>query len=113
MPYEAAARCGLVYLVVPAEVRAVAAAARVAAAVGLLTTRLEVVVRGPAPGGLDAEDVSDSLGLPLAGSMRAEPRLAAALERGEPPGARPRGPLARLCDRLVADRLLDPHGRAA
>ncbi len=111
---EAAARCSVVYLVVPGEVRAVSAAARVAVGVGLVAPRLELVVRGPAPSGLSAEDIADALALPLAGSMRAEPQLAATLERGDPPGARTRGPLARLCDRLVASLLESPAtGRAA
>ncbi len=113
---EAAARCSVVYLVVPAEVRAVSAAARVAVGVSLLTPQLELVVRGPAPSGLDAEDIADALGLPLAGSMRPEPRLAAALERGETPGARLRGPLARLADQLVTQlSRVGPHdpGRVA
>lgn len=111
---EAAARCSVVFLVVPAEVRAVSAAARVAVGVGLVAPRLELVVRGPAPSGLSAEEISDALALPLAGSMRAEPHLAATLERGDPPGARARGPLARLSDRLVRDLLAAPaSGRAA
>ena len=90
------------FLIVPAEVRAVAAAGRVAASVGLLTADLQVVVRGPAPSDLEPEVVATSLGLPLAGSCRAEPGLAAALDRGDPPG-RTRGPLARLADRLLED----------
>jgi secretion/DNA translocation related CpaE-like protein len=91
----------LVLLVVPAGVRAAAAAARVAAAVGAWTGDLRVVVRGPAPSGLTAEDVATSLGLPLAGWLRPEPGLAAALERGEPPGGSGRGPLAELSAALL------------
>jgi secretion/DNA translocation related CpaE-like protein len=102
---EAVTRCSVVYLLVPAEVRAVSSAARVAVALGTLAPRLEVVVRGPAPSGLSGEEIADALDLPLAGEMRAEPRLAAALERGEAPGARPRSPLARLSDRLVEELL--------
>ncbi len=90
------------FLVVPAEVRAVTAAGRVAALVGPMTGSLQVVVRGPAPGGLDAELVAQAVGLPLAGQCRPEPGLARALERGLPPGGR-RGPLADLAGRLVAD----------
>ena len=73
-----------------------------AVGLGLVAPRVELVVRGPAPSGLGAEEIADALGLPLAGSMRAEPRLAASLERGEPPGAKARSPLSRLSDRLVA-----------
>lgn len=88
------------FLVVPAEIRAVASAGRVAKAVGGLTADLRVVVRGPAPSGLDHVVVGQALGLPVAGHCRAEPGLAEALERGEPPG-RTRGPLARLADDLL------------
>ena len=101
-----------VLLVVPAEVRAAAAASRVAAAVGLLCADLRVVVREPAPGRLDAGSLARALGLPLAGHLRAEPGLDADLERGEPPARRRRGPLAVLCGRLL-DELLPVAGRAA
>jgi hypothetical protein len=60
-----------------------------------------VVVRGPAPGGLRAKDVAQAIGLPLAGSLRPEPRLAAGLERGEPPARDGEGPLAALCQRIL------------
>jgi secretion/DNA translocation related CpaE-like protein len=90
-----------VLLVVPAEVRAAAAAGRVARALEPLVADVRLVVRGPAPTGLAAEMVADSLGLPLAGEARAEPGLAEALDRGEPPGLRSRGPLASLSRRLV------------
>ncbi len=84
-------------LVLPAEVRACAAAARVAAAAASHCAQLQVVVRGPAPAGLSSRDVAGALGLPLAGVLRPEPGLAAALERGQPPGSRGRGPLAEFC----------------
>jgi secretion/DNA translocation related CpaE-like protein len=108
-------------LVVPAEIRATAAAARVAAALaagwpegwpsGAVTTgpgapgsgggELQLVVRGPAPSGLPAKVIADSLGLPLAGELAAEPHLAEDLERGDPPARRGRGPLAEFCDRFL------------
>ncbi len=107
-------RADTVLLVVPAEVRACAAAARVAAGAARHCHDVRVVVRGPAPGGLAAADVAAAVGLPLAGSLRAEPGLAAALERGEPPGSRARGPLAKLCQDLLAPLLAEPtrHRRA-
>ena len=88
-------------LVLPAEVRAAAAASRVAASVGALCDDLRVVVRGPGPGGVGAQDVARALGLPLAGQAKAEPGLDLALERGEPPGSRARSPLGLLCDDLL------------
>ena len=97
-PTEAAvaalAAADLTVLVVPADVRSCAAAARVAAVVaehGGPSTGL--VVRGPAPGGLAPEEIATALGLPLVAAMRAERGLARLLERGSAPGRR-RGPLA-------------------
>lgn len=92
-----------VLLVVPAEFRACAAASRVAAAFGPHCASLDVVVRGPAPARLQPDDIAKSLALPLAGTLRPEPGLAAALERGEAPAGRGRGPLARLSRRILAD----------
>ena len=80
-----------------------AAAARVAATVVPRCPKLSVVVRGPAPGKLRASEIADALGLPLAGTLRPEPGLAAALERGEAPGGAGRSPLAALCRHLLAD----------
>jgi secretion/DNA translocation related CpaE-like protein len=89
-------------LVVPAEVRAVAAASRVAAAVALRCADVQVAVRGPAPSRLDAAAVADAVGLPLAGPLlRPEPGLAVAAERGEPPVRRRRGPLTEFCTQLL------------
>ncbi len=102
-----AAESDLVLLVVPAEVRAAAAAGRVAAFVARLAADVRVVVRGPAPSGLTGPDVARSLGLPLAGWLRPEPGLAAALERGEPPGRSGRGPLAQLCRELLDAHLAE------
>jgi secretion/DNA translocation related CpaE-like protein len=89
------------FLLVPAELRACAAANRVAAIAAPHCPTLSVVARGPAPGGLKGRDVASALGLPLAGWLRAEPGLAGALERGEPPAREGKGPLATLCRRLL------------
>jgi secretion/DNA translocation related CpaE-like protein len=104
-PTETAAliTCHQVLLVVPAEVRAAAAAARVAEAMAGLVADLRLVVRGPAPAGLPAQAVADLLGLPLAAALPAEPGLAAALDRGEAAAIRPRGALARFAGRVVEE----------
>ncbi|MGW1762802.1 septum site-determining protein Ssd [Streptomyces sp. NPDC002073] len=94
---EALAQLDLALLVVPARLRAVAAASRVAGAAGMVVRDLRVVVRGPYAPGLDADAVAGLLKLPLAGELPPEPGLREALEAGEPPGYRPRGPLARFC----------------
>lgn len=98
----------LAVLVVPAEVRACAAAATVAARVSRHGVALHVVVRGPAPGGLTPQDISRALDLPLLASMRPQPGLAAALDRGAVPG-RARGPLATAARAVLT--VLDGHSR--
>lgn len=108
----ALAATSTVLLLVPAEVRACLAASRVAAAVEPLCRDVRVVVRGPAPAGLEAGAVAASLGLPLAGVLRPEPGLAAALERGEVPAGRGRGPLAAFC-RGFLQEVVPVHGRRA
>ncbi|HEY8534126.1 MAG TPA: septum site-determining protein Ssd [Micromonospora sp.] len=101
-----------VLIVVPAELRATAAAARVKAAVSEHCADIAVIVRGPAPGRLKAREVARALDLPLAGTLRPEPRLCRALERGEAPAASGRGPLAALCHRIVSE-VTTATGRAA
>jgi secretion/DNA translocation related CpaE-like protein len=100
-------------LVVPAELRAAAAANRVAAAVKEHCPALSVVVRGPAPGKLTVADVVAALDLPLAGTLRPERGLAKAIEQGEAPASSGRGPLAALCRKLVEDPAGDAPRRAA
>jgi secretion/DNA translocation related CpaE-like protein len=105
--------CGRVLLVVPAEARATAAARRVVQSLEPHVGDLGVVVRGPVPAGVMAESVAETLELPLVGELRAEKGLAAALDRGEPPWIRPRGPLATVSRRLLADALAVPGGAGA
>lgn len=92
------------FLVVPAEVRACAAAGRLVPALVGACADVRAVVRGRGAGRLAPELVAGTLGIPLAGTLRPEPRLAETLERGEPPG-RGTGPLSRLCDRLIDEAL--------
>ena len=99
-------------LVVPTEVRAAAAASRVVGALGGVCADLRLVTRGPSPTGLDGDAVAGALGLPLLADMRPEPHLESALEHGQAPGHRERGPLALACGRLLDD-LLPELRRAA
>jgi secretion/DNA translocation related CpaE-like protein len=100
----------LAVLVVPAEVRACAAAATVAARVRRYGVALQLVVRGPAPGGITPSDLSRALDLPLLAAMRPQPGLAGALDRGAIPG-RSRGPLATAARQVLA--ILDGSSRSA
>jgi len=92
----------LTLLVVPADVRSCAAAARVAAVLAEHGGPVRAVVRGPSPGGVGAEEVAHALGVPLLVAMRPEPGLARSLERGTAPG-RPRGPLACAARVVLAE----------
>ncbi|MCW5252249.1 septum site-determining protein Ssd [Streptomyces sp. SHP 1-2] len=100
-------------LVVPAELRAVAAAARVSAAVGPALRDLRVVVRGPYPPGLEDHEVARLLGLPLAGELPVESGLLRAAENGRPPGAGGRGPLAGFCREFWERALAETGGSGA
>ena len=91
------------FLVVPAEIRAIAAAHRVVAAVKPHCPRLSLVVRGPAPGSLTPDQVAASVGLPLVGTMRPDPQLATHLESGAAPAGSGKGPLAVLCRRIIGE----------
>jgi hypothetical protein len=94
-------------MVVPAELRACAAATRVAATVLPHAPALSLVVRQPGPGGLTVREVIDAVHLPLAGTLRTEVTLAKDLERGLAPASSGRGPLAVLCEKLIGD-LIQP-----
>jgi secretion/DNA translocation related CpaE-like protein len=101
----------LAVLVVPAEVRACAAAATVAARVSCYGVSLQLVVRGPAPGGLTPHDVSRALELPLLAAMRPQPGLAGGLDRGAVPG-RTRGPLATAARQVLGTLQGGPRSRS-
>ncbi len=98
----ALAATDLVTLVVPADVRSCASGSRVAAVLAEHGGNVRLVVRGPAPGGIGADEVAGALGLPLLVQMRPEPGLASALERGSGP-VRTRGPLARAAQTVLAE----------
>ncbi|MEU6635294.1 septum site-determining protein Ssd [Streptomyces rochei] len=110
---EVLAQLDLGLLVVPAELRAVAAAGRVAAAVGMVLRDLRVVTRGPYDSGLDDSEVARLLGLPLAGEVPVEAGLLRATDDRRPPGASARGPLARFCREFWDRALVETGGGAA
>jgi secretion/DNA translocation related CpaE-like protein len=72
----------LVVVVSPCDVRACAATAAIAAVLTGVNPNVGLVVRGPSPGGLRAEEVAAIAGVPLLASMRPYPRLAEQLEHG-------------------------------
>jgi hypothetical protein len=102
---DALALCGVVLLVVPRDLRAVAGALALRPALVGAVEDVRLVVRGPAPGGLSALELAHVVDLPLGVSMAADRAVAAACERGggpAGPGLR-RGPLLRAVARLVPE----------
>jgi secretion/DNA translocation related CpaE-like protein len=91
--------CATVLLVCTDDVRGAAAASRQARRLAP-SARAEVVVRTLPGASLDAAELPGWLGLPAAAEVAHDPRLLAALDRGEPPGA-PRSRLGKVCDALV------------
>lgn len=102
---EALSQTDIGLLVVPAELRAVAAADRVASRIGMILPDLRVVARGPYPSGLDDHEIARLLGLRLAGELPPENGLLEAVNGGKPPGGNGRGPLARFCTAFLAEAL--------
>ncbi|HEX5144588.1 MAG TPA: septum site-determining protein Ssd [Mycobacterium sp.] len=106
----AIASADLLVLVSCCDVRSAAATAATANAVAALNPSAGLVVRGPAPGGLRASDVADSVGLPLLAAMRPEPMVAERLERGGLRLTR-RSPLAAAAADVLGVMRLHPAGR--
>jgi len=92
----------LTVLLAPAEVRGCYAAGRICRRFHELGARPGLVVRGPSPGGLGAQDVADVLELPLLSRLRAEPKLARDIEFGRLPGWDARSSVARAAGRVLA-----------
>lgn len=105
--------CTLALLVVPAEVRAVTAAAGVASTLSPRIPDLRLLVRGPAPAGLTASSIAETLALPLAGSLPPERHLPQTLDRGRLPAHSPRSPLARWSRHFLTDLNLPTRPQAA
>ena len=102
---ETLAQIDVALLVVPAELRAVAAGSRVAAALSTVLEDVRVVARGPFDSGLDGHEIARLIGLPLAGELPPEPALASPLSSGGPPGSAVRGPLARFSGAFLGQAL--------
>jgi secretion/DNA translocation related CpaE-like protein len=93
----------LVVVITTCDVRGIAATASSVPMLRQVNPNVGLVVRGPAPGGLRADEVAELTTLPLLAAMRPEPMLAERLERGglrlrrrSPLGAAARQVLAML-----------------
>lgn len=92
----------LVVMVVPATVRATAAAATVAAEMLTACGQVRLIVRDSGAGQLTVGEVAGALGLPVVATLHSESAVVAAAERGEPPLRRSRGSLHDACRALLA-----------
>ncbi|MGV1037235.1 MAG: septum site-determining protein Ssd [Candidatus Nanopelagicales bacterium] len=101
---EALARASWVLMVVPRDVTSVAAAGRILSAPSLEGAAVQLVTRGPAPSGIDPEDIAKLLGLPLLANLDRDSAVARELESGSPPGTRRRSSLHRT-SRVILDQL--------
>jgi secretion/DNA translocation related CpaE-like protein len=72
----------LVIVVSPCDVRACAATATVVPVLAAINPNIGLVVRGPSPGGLRADEVATITEVPLLASMKPHPRIAEQLEHG-------------------------------
>ncbi len=95
-----APRCDVVLLVTTTDVRAAAASRRTLADVRRHAP-VRLVARTVPGAGLDVDQVAEWLVLDLAAELAHEPGIVAGLDRGEPPGLRPRSRLARVCDGIA------------
>ncbi len=72
----------LVVALTSCDVRGAAAAAATVSVLATVNPALGLVVRGPSPGGLRADEVAAAAAAPLLAAMRPEPALAQRLEQG-------------------------------
>jgi secretion/DNA translocation related CpaE-like protein len=102
------AGCDEVLVVVPATVRATAAAARIGSLLSAGTPMTGLVVCDVGAPRLAAADVATALGLRLRATVRFSSEVAAAARHGRPPPAGARGPLGDCCRTLLASLTAGP-----
>lgn len=95
------AEADTVLVVAPCDVRSAAGVLAWRDRLAGVSRDVRLVVRGPAPGGLGVLELAHVADLPVAAAGRADRRLDSALEHGL--GPPPRGPLARLAARVLAE----------
>lgn len=97
----------LVAMLATCDVRGIAATASLMPVIRDINPNMGLVVRGPAPGGLQAAEVAKAVEVPLIASMRPEPMLAERIERGGLSVTR-RSPLGKAAQQVltVLDRLI-------
>lgn len=109
---EALSQIDVGLLVVPTELRALAAAKRIVGSLGLIVKDLRVVARSTSAG-MGGTEAARMLRLPLAGELPPEPAPTDRWDSGRPPGAGADGPLARFCSAFLTRALVSAGSVAA
>ena len=100
-------RADLTVIVIQGELRATVMAKQLAEELAAKGVPAQLIVRGPSPGGLRADEVAAAVGIPLLATMRPEPQLAQSLERGDF-HPRPKGPLSRAARTTLTELAAQP-----
>jgi secretion/DNA translocation related CpaE-like protein len=103
-------RADLTVIVTPAELRAAMTAGQLATELKARGANPQLVVRGPSPGDLRADEIAGAAGIPLLAIMAPEPKLAESLELGNF-RPKPRGPLAAAARAALAELAALPPKR--
>lgn len=99
-PVQWARMCSELTVVVPGRVRGAVAASRVARRIEAVNSAIKVAVRDAGRGGVQPELLADTIDLPLIGTIKDDPQVASAVDRGEGlPIARTH--VGRLAERIV------------
>lgn len=99
---EALCRCALVVLSCPRTSSGIAATSRLLSLGQLANQPVKLVTRGPSPAGISAQDVSETLELPLLCDGPADPGVLRRIERGSLPIGR-RGGLRNACTAVLRE----------
>ena len=99
---EGISRADQLLLVVPRNVGGARTAARMLATPPLAGAPVRLVVRSHRPAGLDAVEVGELLGMPVAASIAPDPAVVRNAELGVVPVPRRRSAMGRACEQLLA-----------
>ncbi len=107
---EAIDRADLTAIVTPAEVRACVTAKQLATELMERGAEVQLIVRGPSPGGLSLTEIAGYVDIPVLAVMRPEPQVAQSVERGTF-APRPKGPLSMAARTTLAELAAMPSKR--
>jgi secretion/DNA translocation related CpaE-like protein len=95
-------RADLTAIVTPAELRACITAKQLATELTDRGAEVQLLIRGPSPGGLKMSEIASYVEVPVLTMMRPEPQIAQALDRGTF-DTKPRSPLTLAARKTLAE----------